>query len=284
MKAQELLAFLSIKYKGDFVKMLEAMKNHERVDEKVLTETLSKCKEKYITVLDEGFPQRLKNIYKAPIILWYRGDISLINDNAKRYLSVAGTRDLSDYGRISTAKIIEGVCKDKNAPIIVSGLAKGVDTIAHARSIYTMNSNSKTIAVVGNGLDMCYPLENASLQEDIIKSGGLVISEYPNGVAPEPNHFPMRNRIIAGLGDVLFVPEGKIKSGTAITCSFAKNDGKKVLAIPHLITEKEDLSNLLIKCGDAELVQDADDILSHLPLVNVKNVKKHLDKGVELNR
>jgi DNA processing protein len=140
----------------------------------------------------------------------------------------------------------------------VSGLARGIDTMAHQT---TVNFHGKTIAVLGSGIDRCYPDENQAIYE-IMKKEHLVVSEYPNQTEPHKDHFPWRNRIIAGLAQALFVAEAKKRSGTLITVGYALYLGKDVYVLPHLATT-DNSTNRLIKDG-AILVESAHDILEHM--------------------
>ena len=169
---------------------------------------LKKNKIKVLTYWDKYYPPRLKKIYDAPVILFYIGDITVLNSNA---IAVVGTRNPTQYGKMITEKFCNDLIKYKLT--IVSGLARGIDTIAHRTVI---KNKSKTIAVLGCGLDQIYPPENKNLAQQITENG-IIISEYRIGTIPDPGNFPKRNRIISGLSLGTLVSEAGEKSGALIT-------------------------------------------------------------------
>lgn len=250
MEGRDLLAYLSIKYKGSFELIYRAIKEREKVNEKEATEVIHKLDSKFITILDKEYPESLKRICMPPMVLYYYGDIKLLN-SPLFYLGVVGSRDYSKYGENATIKLVKSVAKEK---IIVSGLARGIDAIAHKASI---DEGGKTIAVLGSGIDYPYPNSNKNLYE-IIKKDHLVISEYPGRATPEPNYFPDRNRIIAGLSDKLLVTEAYEKSGTSITVMHTLRQGKDVLVVPYEI-DKGSACNKMIQDG-AFLVESVEDL------------------------
>lgn len=206
-----------------------------------------------INIYDKDYPEKLKNIYDKPISLYIKGNKELLNSFS---LAIIGCRDNSNYGEF-IAKIISSNLAKKDI-VTVSGLAKGIDSIAHKA---TVKENKKTIAVIGSGLDNIYPKENINLAEEIIKNKGIIISEYCIGEKPEKMHFPARNRIISGISDGVIVIEAKKKSGTMITVDFALEQGKNVFAIPGNITsQNSEGTNELIKQG-AIVVTNINDIL-----------------------
>jgi len=157
---------------------------------------------KVLTILDGAYPQRLKEIYLPPIVLFYRGNLSLINQRA---VAIVGSRDHSKYAKDCIHELIPTIVND--GIVVVSGLARGVDTLAHEE---TLKTSGNTIAVIGSGLDVVYPPENANLY-DLIAKRGLILSEYPLQSRPLKFHFPYRNRIIAGLSHGVCVIEAKEK-------------------------------------------------------------------------
>ena len=205
-----------------------------------------------VTILDNNYPEKLKNIYDAPPIFFYKGDISCFN---KKCLAVVGSRKMSSYGQRAVSRIVKDLCRDFT---IISGLAYGVDGFSHQ---ITVDNNEKTVAILGSGLQKIYPSANVGLAEKIIFCGGAIISEYPPNADPQKFHFPMRNRIIAGLSDGILIIEGGKKSGTLITAKLGVDFGADIFAIPNGIFEPNSEGvNYLIKCG-AHLVTDAKDIL-----------------------
>lgn len=208
-----------------------------------------------ISFWDDKFPTALKKINDPPILLFVKGEIK---DYDKFALAVVGTRNPSNYGKI----IAESVSRElaKKGLTIVSGLARGVDTIVHSS---TLKASGRTLAVIGSGLDVIYPSENRKLYEQISESGA-VITEFPMGTKPDAINFPRRNRIIAGLSLGTIVVEAGEKSGALITANLALDYNREVFAIPGNITSKKSLGcNQLIKEG-AKLVLSVDDILEEL--------------------
>lgn len=205
-----------------------------------------------LTILDPEYPQGLKETYSPPLVLYYRGNLSALLAPG---LAVVGARKASDYGRAALTRVLPGVVANQVA--IISGLARGIDTLSHQLALC---QQGVTIAVIGNGLDLVYPPENRDLQA-AVAARGLVLTEYPLGSRPLPHHFPTRNRIIAGLCKTCLVVEGRQKSGSLITASIVLQENRNVCAIPGPITS--DLAvgpNELIAAG-AKPVMTAGDIL-----------------------
>lgn len=248
----EILVYFSIKYGGDWDQIYAAINRKEKVDRELMEELLSKQKNNYITILDSNYPSKLKSIYKPPFVLFYKGDISLVNTNNKM-LAIIGSRKNTLYGKHVTEQLTKDIVKENI--IVISGLAKGIDSIAHKT---TLIENGKTIGVLGNGINIKYPLDNSSLQEEI-SNKGLIVSEYPDFIEAKKEHFPKRNRIIAGLCDAVLVTEANCKSGSMITVSRALELGKDIFCVPHVIGCASGC-NMLIKEG-AKLVESAQDIL-----------------------
>ena len=209
-----------------------------------------------MTRYDDDFPERLQGVDDAPYYLFYKGDKSLLSQKA---VAIVGTRSPSNYGRIVTDRFAEGLAKA--GLVIVSGLAYGVDSIAHRK---TLAVGGKTIAVLGSGFNNIYPAEHTSLAREI-EEKGLLISEYNPSVKPTRYTFPLRNRIVAGLADGVLITEAGGKSGTLHTKDFALDYGKSVYAVPGNVTsEKSALPNELIKTGQGQCVISANDILMDL--------------------
>lgn len=179
-----------------------------------------------ITILDEDYPKNLKNIYDPPIVLYYKGNRKLVNSN--KIIAIIGCRNCSIYGENVSKKFSYDLAKEGIS--IISGMAKGIDRAAH---IGALKEKGKTIAVLGSGLDRIYPSENLELYNEIIKNGGIVLSEYVIGTNANRLNFPARNRIISGLSDGVLVVEAKEKSGTLITVDFALEQGKDVYVVPR---------------------------------------------------
>lgn len=208
---------------------------------------------KIITILDEYYPKKLKNIYDKPIVLYAKGNLNLFNQNG---IAIVGCRNCSEYGKQTSKKISFNLAKQNKC--IISGLAKGIDTYAH---IGALEARGNTIAVIGNGLDNIYPYENKKLCERILENNGLIITEYVIGTKPDKLNFPERNRIISALSDGILVVEAREKSGALITVDFGLEHGKEIFAIPGNINSINSIgTNKLIKQG-ANLVTTYNDII-----------------------
>lgn len=206
-----------------------------------------------LTIYDKDYPQRLKQIYDPPIMLFVKGNKQILNEKC---LSIVGCRNCTKYGEDVAKKLAYNL--SLNNINIVSGLAKGIDSFAHIGAI---KAQGKTIAVVGCGLDTVYPKENKELFNEIIKTNGAIVSEYVIGTKPVAYNFPKRNRIISGLSDGVVVVEAKQKSGTLITVDFALEQGKDIYVVPGNITSPNSYgTNELIKQG-AKVLTTIDDIL-----------------------
>ena len=217
---------------------------------------LGQCKEKNIrllTVQDASYPARLKNIYDPPCLLYIRGEMPEIDDGVS--VAVVGTRDCTPYGERAAEKIAFGLAE--GGVTVVSGLAKGIDAAAMRGAL---RAGGHPVAVLGGGVDVVYPRENRFLYEDVATRGAL-ISEYPPGTEPKAEHFPIRNRIIAGLSLATLVVEAPRKSGALITAHEALEQGRDVFAVPGAIDAPCSVGcNELIREG-ASLVSSAQDIL-----------------------
>lgn len=249
---EDILVYFAIKYEGDWDKIYGAINRKEKVDPTEMKQVLDTNKSNCITLLSENYPSRLKNIYKPPFVLFYKGDINLLNSKNKT-IGVVGSRNNSGYGASATTNLVRELVD--NEFIIVSGLAKGIDAIAHKSCL---EKNGKTIAVVANGINIFYPSANKELQQTI-EENGLVISEYPDFKASNKENFPKRNRIIAGLSDSILVTEASNKSGSMITVSRALEMGKDIYCVPYQMGSNSGC-NSLIKEG-AKLVESVKDIL-----------------------
>ena len=204
------------------------------------------------SILDDCYPWDLSEIYDAPVLLFYKGNLDLLKFPK---VAVVGSRACSKQGAKSVEKVIQGL---ENELVIVSGLAKGIDTAAHMAAL---QNGGKTIAVIGTGLDVFYPKANKRLQ-DYIGNDHLILSEYGLGEQPLKFHFPARNRIIAGLCRGVIVAEAKMRSGSLITCERAMEEGRDVFAIPGSILDGlSDGCHHLIQEG-AKLVTSGQDVLA----------------------
>ena len=209
---------------------------------------------------DEKFPALLKQIPDSPKALYFRGNF--LSENEKCF-AIVGTRLTSDYGKEIAFSLANNL--NQAGLVIVSGLAKGIDSWAAKGAL---ESNGRTIAILGTGLDepSFYPQENLTLAKKILENNGALISEYPAGTRGAKFTFPQRNRIIAGVSLGVLVVEAKIKSGALITTAFARQQKKKIFAVPGNIHSSNSKGcHLLIKQG-AKLVESANDILKDLGL------------------
>ena len=203
-----------------------------------------------VTFFDEDYPQQLKNLYDAPIVIYAIGNYKILNDQNK--IAVIGARKASNYG-INIARQI-GKFLSKNNIHTISGLALGIDVNSHIGVLtenYINSYSGKAIAVIGNGLDNIYPYNNQEIAKRIINNGGCIISEYIVGTKPLKNNFPARNRLISALADKLVVVEAENeKSGTMITVDFSLELGKEIYVVPGNINNKMSVgTNRLIKDG-----------------------------------
>lgn len=226
------------------------IENYKQLDLKKLRQEFKKFP--VLSILDSNYPLELKEIYNPPVLLFYQGNIELLS---KPKLAVVGARQASQIGCQSVKKIIK---ETNNQFVIVSGLARGIDTAAH---VSALKNGGSSIAVIGSGLDVYYPTENKKLQE-YMSYNHLVLSEYFTGEQPLKFHFPERNRIIAGLCQGIVVAEAKMRSGSLITCERALEEGREVFAIlGNIIDGKSDGCHHLIQEG-AKCIISGKDILS----------------------
>lgn len=234
--------------------MLKAIKKKEykeKIDKHI--EYMIKNDIDIITIEDKMYPKSLKEVYDYPICLYAKGNIELLNK--ERMIAIIGCREYSEYGKKCAIYFSYNLAR-KNV-IIVSGLARGIDSFSHYG---TIKANGKTIAVLGNGLDIIYPKENKRLANEIIQKNGLIVSEYALESVPEKRNFPARNRIISGLSKGVIVIEAKKKSGTLLTVDFALEQGKDIYAVPGNINSLNSVgTNDLIKQG-AKLVTNYEEI------------------------
>jgi len=219
-------------------------------------DALRKVGGKLVNWKEPEYPQALLQIYDPPVMLYVRGDAQILNSPS---LSIVGTRRPTVYG----SQMAERMGKDLAARglTIVSGLARGIDAIAHQGAIAV---GGRAIGVLGTVIDVCYPKENKKLYEKVLERGAIV-SEFPTGSHPAPENFPVRNRIIAGIPLGVIIVEGKQYSGSLITARLAMEFGREVFGVPGNVTQEVSFApNLLIKQG-AKLVTNAEDVIEELP-------------------
>lgn len=225
-----------------------------------------------ITIEDDRYPNQLKDIENPPKQLYAKGNIELLKTNI---ISMIGSRACSKNGiklaqQFSKELVYQGLT-------IGSGMAIGIDTIAHQT---TLKEKGKTIAVLGNGFEHIFPKENIGLYQQIIENDGLVITEYPPEEQAKSNNFLERNRIVSGLALGIFVVEAMYRSGTSVTARLAKQQGRKVFALPHEVGDKNGIgTNRLIQEG-AKIVTCTEDIIREFPFLSYKVPPK--EKEIEI--
>ena len=215
-------------------------------------EFLEKHKVKALFFSDDDFPSRLKHFSNAPLMLYYRGTANLNHD---RIVSIVGTRKPTEHGKAICEELVDNLMAYD--VLVVSGLAYGIDVTAHKKSL---SLNIPNIGVLGHGLKTIYPSSHRLVAERMLQCGGL-LTEYTSDIGPEREHFPMRNRIVAGLADALIVVETAKKGGSIITAELANQYNKDVFAVPGRLKDANSKGcNHLIKSHKAALIESAEDI------------------------
>ncbi len=210
------ILYYVLKYKGEYKQIKRAIEKNEEWEN-------IEWDENYITILDDEYPKEFCELENPPYLFFYKGNLKLLQ---KEKVSIVGSRECSCYAPKACYDLINSFNRDI---VIVSGMAKGIDAIAHFNAIKLGYS---CIGIIGNGLDIIYPKENKHLY-DIISKNHLLISEYPKDITPFAHHFPARNRLIAALGKKCYVIEAKIKSGTMITANYALSLNKEIIVFPY---------------------------------------------------
>ena len=222
----------------------------ERAEQEI--DFIRKHKIQPLFYLDEKYPQRLKNCYDNPVMLYYKGNADL---NASKIVSIVGTRKATEYGKMVCENLIQGLIRYD--VLVVSGLAYGIDICAHKTSL---DKGLKTVGVVGHGLDIIYPAQHRPVAEKMIKQGGL-ISEFTSKSRFEKENFPKRNRVIAGMADAVIVIETMKKGGSVITAEIANSYNRDVFAIPGNINLKySEGCNFLIRTNKAQLLDATEEL------------------------
>ncbi|NOQ40246.1 MAG: DNA-protecting protein DprA [Anaerolineales bacterium] len=252
----------------NLVKRISEIRNRVSLDE--LEQKLRTQGIQVLTWDDPAYPDRLRQIVQSPFVLYIKGQ--LLAEDAWA-VAIVGTRRYSSYGRQVAENISNTLAR--NGITIISGLARGIDGIAHRAAI---EAGGRTIAVLGSGLDILYPPEHRALAEEISKSGAL-ISDYSLGTPPDGSNFPPRNRIISGLSKIVIVIEAGERSGALITATYAAEQGKEVFAVPGKISAPMSKgTNLLIKQGAHPLLdpQDVLDLLNMTLVAEQRVIRKAL--------
>ena len=249
-------------------KITRILKIRERMDFQYLTNLLQHFNVQILCIDDDNYPASLKTISNPPVFLFIRGKLPALH----KAIAVVGTRKITDYGKMATEKLVTDLVH--NNFTIVSGLALGVDGCAHHT---TLGDQGVTIAVLGSGVDVIYPVAHRNLANQIVANNGAVISEYPLSTPASAHHFPLRNRIVSGLSRGTLVIEGGVKSGALITARYALEQGRDVFAVPNNIT-KRILSgtNHLIRRGEAKLVEKIEDILEEYQMQPTEQLQPQL--------
>jgi DNA processing protein len=258
---------------------IQRVNDHRSEVEEILNyelERLYKINGSLITLWDSEYPALLRKIYDPPVLIYTRGKFQDLDDYS---IAVVGTRQPTNYGKIQTEIIVSDLADQKIT--IVSGMARGIDSIAHRTAL---KNKSRTIAVLGSGLNVIYPPENKKLYDEISELG-VVITEYNIDTKPDAVNFPKRNRIISGLSLGSVVIETGITGGAMQTAALALDQGREVFAIPgNLGVKQSEGTNLLIQKGEAELIRSAEDILFELELMLKPVIGKNIPKpDIELN-
>ncbi len=226
---------------------------------------------------EKGYPERLKHCEDGPILLFYKGKADL---NKQKTIAVVGTRSITEYGKSKCTEIIEGI--SKHNPLIVSGLAYGVDARAHKAAL---DNKLQTIGVLGHGLDRIYPPLNKPLARKMLEENGGLLSDFISETKPDRENFPKRNRIIAGLVDALIVIEAAKTGGALITANIANSYNRDVFAVPGKTTDTYSQGcNHLIKIHKANLIESAADIeyIMQWEIEPSKSKKKQQQLFIEL--
>lgn len=219
-----------------------------------------------VFITDGNYPKRLLNCYDAPTLLYYKGNADL---NSSKIISIIGTRNNTDYSRQVIEKLLDGI--KEVSPLIISGLAFGVDSIAHKAAL---QCGLSTVGVLGNGLHTVYPAQHKSLAKDMLDNGGL-LTEFTFHTKPDKHNFPRRNRIVAGLSDATLVVETALRGGSMITAELANNYNRDVFALPGKITDPKSAGcNYLIRSNKAILLTDAQQMMEELGWQRVATRKK----------
>jgi len=266
--SQEILSFIT---QEEF----DILKNqlNETTYEKILN-NLNLSNVKFLTIHSNNYPKSLINTDAPPFVLYCKGDISLLNSSC---FAVVGSRHITSYGKVVTEKFTTDLVKAGFT--IVSGLASGVDTVAHST---TLKNHGKTIAVLAGGLNEIYPSTNTNLAKDIVENNGLLISEVRLNKKPESFMFPIRNRIISGLSRGVLITEAQEKSGVIHTKNYALDYGKDVFAVPGSIFSSSSVgTNRMIVNGQAKAVINSEDILDEYNISLEKITKASYNYSIE---
>ena len=246
---------------------------------KAAEKELEWCEKKHISVLSllsDGYPERLKTCTDAPIAIFYRGTADI---NSQHIISIVGTREATTYGKDSVHEIVSGLKKHFPDTIIVSGLAYGIDVCSHREAL---KAGMETIGVVAHGLDTIYPAANRPIARDMLQQGG-VLSEYPSGTRIEKVNFLRRNRIVAGLSDAVIVVESKTRGGSLSTARIANEYNREVFAVPGRTSDATSAGcNELIAASKAIIYTGIDALTDFLGWISETQRNNSIKQGIEL--
>ncbi len=248
---------------------IKSFDDYKRAEEELLF--IEKYKINPLFLTDKNYPQRLLNCYDPPTLLYYRGNANL---NTSKIIAVVGTRSKTEYGKQLTESLIEDL-KEQQV-LVISGLALGIDAIAHKAAL---KNSLSTIAVVAHGLDKIYPQEHTLLAKDMIKHNGGLLTEFRSKTKPDKHNFPSRNRIVAGMSDATIVIETDVKGGSIITADIANSYNRDVFAFPGRTTDNKSAGcNYLIQNNKAILLTGAADIINLLGWSEKKKQPKRIQQ------
>ncbi len=245
---------------------ITSFKDFSKAEEEIAF--IEKYKINPLFISDKDYPKRLLNCYDSPTLLYYKGEADL---NAMQIVSIIGTRTNTDYAKQFVEKIVKELAAQKI--IVVSGLAYGVDALAHKASL---KFKTPTIGVLAHGLDQVYPAEHSGMAKDMIKNEGGLLTEFSSKTKPDKHNFPSRNRIVAGMSDATIVVETGMKGGSMITAELANGYNKDVFALPGKTTDAKSVGcNYLIKSNKAILLTDTAQLLQAMGwAIDTKKTKK----------
>ena len=238
-------------------KEIVTFKNWDQADR--ILEKTGKLGAKMLSISDPGYPLLLRQIYDAPPLLWYRGDVQALAMNG---IAVVGTRNAGRYGLNQAVYWTRELSAAGLS--VISGLAHGIDAAAHKAAV---EAGGKTIAVLGSGIDWIYPEKHTGLAASIVESGGVVMTEFPPGTKPDAGNFPERNRVVSGMSLGVLVIESGLKGGSMITARYALDHNREVFVVPHPLNHvRGEGNNYLIKRGQGKLIQKPSDIYEELQI------------------
>ncbi len=257
-------------------KTIENILNHsafKRAEQEL--QFIEKYKIKPLFFTDANYPKRLRNCFDAPVMLYFKGDTEL---NSDKVISIVGTRNATEYGKEICKQLIADL--RVHNPLIISGLAYGIDSIAHKECV---KNNIPTVGILAHGLDRIYPAQHRNLAEKMLDSGGL-LTEFLSETNPDRENFPKRNRIIAGMADVTIVVEASIKGGALITAEIANSYNRDVFAYPGKINDEFSSGcNFLIKTNRANLISKVADLEYILGWTDLQRQKTKPQLSLMLN-